>query len=224
MAFTDAIILKLPEDAKGNLVVKVDNEIYANVSAKNGIFNVSLKDLALGGHSLEASYDGEDYEVESVSDYIKIIPKFTYPKIVGFYEGALITVEVPDGIEGTFKIYEFDPYDWEMETVTEINSTEVIGGKASLILNKFHRVSYEYDDGNFNIFNLEFKNDTYEYQQKYYPSMRYYPRDSDFNIKVPSTVKASDSLICNVEDSFQGRIRQQTDRDKLYDERRYEVP
>ncbi len=203
MAYSDACIsLRLPDDAKGRLVVKIDDEDFANVFGKNGVFNISLSNLALGDYSLEASYDGEDYEVESVSDYIKIIPKFTYPKIVGFYEGALITVEVPEGIEGTFKIYEFDPYDWEMERVTEINSTEVIGGKASLILNKFHRVSYEYDDGNFNIFNLEFKNDKYEYQQKYYPSMRYYPRDSDFNIKVPSTVKASDSLRCYVEDSF----------------------
>ena len=199
MVYTNPyIFLQLPDDAKGNLIVKIEDDVFANVSAKSGLFNVSLKSLKMGLYHMETYYDGEDYSVDSTNEYISIIPNITAPQIVGYLEGAWISIEIPSDANGTFTIYKGADEDYW----TLINSTEIENGKASLFINSFY-YSWNYYDDYYNYFTLEFKGERYTYQTYYTPRVMSYPRDTDFEVSVDETVlKSSEYMVCRATDSI----------------------
>ena len=65
----DAVYVILPEDAKGNLIIKelkyIEGEenwtVLENITVENGVDKVLMRDLEFGYHTLDVYYDGEDY-------------------------------------------------------------------------------------------------------------------------------------------------------------------
>ena len=94
------VTLKLPKDAKGELVVYADGELFGSAKLNNGIAKVKLGLLGIGPHNIVAEYNGSDYNVSSRSSRIFVSPKidFNYQVTVG--EGEYITVEVPKNSTG----------------------------------------------------------------------------------------------------------------------------
>ena len=52
--------VKLPENATGNVTVKVDGEEIATVPVENGAASVALENLTPGAHLIETTYSGDD--------------------------------------------------------------------------------------------------------------------------------------------------------------------
>ena len=92
--------LVLPEDAKGNLTVCINGEIYATVKMKKGYAQINVNDLDPGYVDLNASYIGDDYFVESTVISLYSEPKITVPYKVTVGQDSFITVEVPKSTEG----------------------------------------------------------------------------------------------------------------------------
>lgn len=89
------VSLKLPSDAKGELVVYSDGALFGSAKFNKGYAEVKLGLLAIGPHKIEAEYNGTDYTVASQSGRVSVSPKidFNYPVTVG--EDEYITVEAP---------------------------------------------------------------------------------------------------------------------------------
>ena len=63
----------LPEDAKGNVTVKVDGEIVDTVAVKDGNADVTIPSLSAGDHTVEIDYSGDDkYEAASKTATITV--------------------------------------------------------------------------------------------------------------------------------------------------------
>lgn len=94
------VTLKLPNDAKGELVVYSDGALFGSAKFNKGYAEVKLGSLAIGPHKIEAEYNGTDYTVASQSGRVSVSPKidFNYPVTVG--EDEYITVEVPKSSTG----------------------------------------------------------------------------------------------------------------------------
>ena len=54
------IDVKLPENATGNVTVRVDGEVIATVPVVNGTANITLNNLTPGAHLIETSYSGDE--------------------------------------------------------------------------------------------------------------------------------------------------------------------
>lgn len=73
------VLLKLPEDAKGNLCIYIDNELYANVTPNTP---VALDRLKVGAYYMNAEYSAKDYDIEPAFATIEVTPKLTFPKVM----------------------------------------------------------------------------------------------------------------------------------------------
>lgn len=65
------IYLNLPQDACGNMLVYIDDELFGNASLKNGFAKIMIDTLVPGYHDLYVEYSGDDYEVPAY-DFIII--------------------------------------------------------------------------------------------------------------------------------------------------------
>ena len=74
------IFLNLPEDAKGNLNVYVDGQLYKTTPIKDTNAAIRLSNVKLGKHVIMAEYTGDDYDIKNITREIEMIPKATYPK------------------------------------------------------------------------------------------------------------------------------------------------
>ena len=121
------VSLRLPNDAKGNLLVNVDGETVGNVALVNGYAKVSLNNFTEFGkeYDIYAEYTGTDYEV----DYCEYSMCINYPNIQ--FEKEMIenqeyvfTFELPDSYSGNLTL-EIPGYDNKI-------SSKVTNGKASV--------------------------------------------------------------------------------------------
>ena len=106
----ETISLTLPGNASGNLTVYEydgdDNKVtIKTVPLKDGKAEISLCDLPLGSHYIYAEYTGEDYDVETVNEYIRVIPSVDYPEYVWKKGNYTITVSSPDNVKGNLTVY-----------------------------------------------------------------------------------------------------------------------
>jgi hypothetical protein len=122
----EVIELTLPDDAEGNLTVyyaeydqesgnTIAGEIIKTVPLKDGKASISLSDLPFGGYDIYVEYTGDDYDVSSVSENIKVLPKVTYEEYEWINGNYTITIESPDDIEGNYTavLYKDSYYDYE---------------------------------------------------------------------------------------------------------------
>ncbi|WP_298524496.1 hypothetical protein [uncultured Methanobrevibacter sp.] len=97
-SFNNTVIyLNLPDDAKGNLSVFIDGELYkTSPVAKTGAA-IPLSDVKLGKHTLNAAYTGSDYDVKNITANIDVTPRATYPKSMKYSSNETFFIEVdPD--------------------------------------------------------------------------------------------------------------------------------
>ena len=98
------IDVKLPENATGNVTVKVDGEIIAIVPLVNGTASINLDNLTAGAHLIETSYSGDNnygpvsnaksVYVEGAPDLLKTI--IFAPQVTTTYNGngyLIITIK-----------------------------------------------------------------------------------------------------------------------------------
>ena len=105
------IYLNLPADAKGSLKVTVyayddDSNPIKEVTKKlsSGKAVIALDDLKLGQYKVEASYIGDDYPVDDMSQYLIIQPKVTYCDEIYVDQEGNVTVELPSDAKGVLTI------------------------------------------------------------------------------------------------------------------------
>ena len=89
------IDIKLPENATGNVTVRVDGEVIATVPVVNGTANITLNNLTPGAHLIETSYSGDEnygavsnakrITVEAAPELIKTV--IFAPKMTTTYNG-----------------------------------------------------------------------------------------------------------------------------------------
>ena len=98
------IEVKLPENATGNVTVKVDGEIIATVPVENGTARIALDNLTSGNHLIETSYSGDDnygpvsnvkrITVEKTPELIKTI--LFAPKVTTTYGNGYLKIMIKD--------------------------------------------------------------------------------------------------------------------------------
>ena len=142
----EGIYFRLPEDAKGNLMVTVDN-IAASTPLNDGIATFDLSAYGMGKHNVSIDYDGDDYKIAPVNKTVRIVPNFIYKSKVYGPDGVNISIRLPDDANGTFTV-----------SNSQIRkSVDVVNGMGSLQLygyNEFTGDEFDlaYSDGNYNSF------------------------------------------------------------------------
>ena len=122
------VSLRLPNNAKGNLLVKVDGETVGDVKLVNGYASVSLNDFKEIGkyYRLDAEYTGTDYDV-SPPEYDEgfiIVPKIDFEHELIQNQQYTLTFTLPNTYSGDLKV-DFPGYDDSV-------NVKVVNGKASV--------------------------------------------------------------------------------------------
>lgn len=118
----NGVSLILPDDAKGNLTVYINNKFYASVNA-NGSSKISFENLTFGRYYFKAYYDGDDYVVGNLSSDYSINPDFIVPKKMIWKSNEVLSINLK-GIDGVLSIFSEDYY----------KSSTLVDGKASISL------------------------------------------------------------------------------------------
>ncbi|WP_406537217.1 Ig-like domain repeat protein [Methanobrevibacter sp.] len=145
-------VLKLPEDATGNITLyaEVEDEfewneiVIATGTVKNGIGTVDFSNLDIGKYEdYYLRYVGNYPELQDTFLYFKIEPKVNIPSIISKGEEAYVTVELPEGMEGTLKV--IDVIDWDGDIILDskdIGSAQFVNGVAKVSLSELEIGDY----------------------------------------------------------------------------------
>ncbi|WP_296789715.1 Ig-like domain repeat protein, partial [uncultured Methanobrevibacter sp.] len=139
----------LPADAKGNVTVKVDDEVVDTVPVKDGNADVTIPSMSAGNHTVEIAYSGDGKynpvnETKEISvSKNDITPEITIPSDIEFGDNATVDIKLPDDSTGNVTL-----------TVDgkEINTVPVTNGTASVKLpaldagNHTAEIAYSGDD------------------------------------------------------------------------------
>ena len=97
----DAIIyLYLPSEAEGNLTLYVNGTLHKSVKLNKGYASISLASLAPNEYNFEISYDGNDFEVESVNASVTVEPELMYEMDIEAGDKDTITLIASKNAEG----------------------------------------------------------------------------------------------------------------------------
>ncbi|WP_407376024.1 hypothetical protein [Methanobrevibacter sp.] len=169
----NAVSLILPDDAKGNLTVTVNDNEYANLKA-NGKVVVDLNQLPWGRYFVETEYTGDDYEVYEESKSVFVNPEFKVPQKMIAGDDESVSIDVP-GAEGHLEIYGHN---------IELVSKDLVDGKASISLAGLTAGKHTLTVG----FSHEYYNEDGEYWDADYYS-------EDFEIEVINPIPAKDASV-----------------------------
>ena len=103
-----SIRVTVPQDATGNVTVKVGNETYT-AKVENGTAIIALDKTSSGKHEIEVTYSGDkDYSSKTVKSTVDI-PKHESPMNasatdIQVGEEVVITVDVPEGATGSVTV------------------------------------------------------------------------------------------------------------------------
>ena len=129
------ISLSLPQSAKGNMIITINNEEIDSIPLVNGSASYSLSNLGVGAYDIYADFDGDEFEVTPYEHYIEIYPIIVCPSKMTVGEKKYITFEANANTRGTFDV----EVDWEPYA-----SVPIVNGKASILLDRI-------DDGDVEI-------------------------------------------------------------------------
>jgi uncharacterized protein YjdB/nitrogen fixation protein FixH len=96
----------LPEDAMGDVTVKVDGEVIGTVPVTNGIASVELPGLSAGGHTVEIAYSGDGkYNPLNETKEITVskkdtTPEITIPSDIAVGDNATVDITLPSDASG----------------------------------------------------------------------------------------------------------------------------
>lgn len=119
------ISLSLPQSAKGNLIITINNGEIDPIPLVNGSASYSLSNLGVGAYDIYADYDGGEFEVTPYEHYIEIYPIIVCPSKMTVGEKKYITFEANANTRGTFDV----EVDWKTYA-----SVTIVNGKASILL------------------------------------------------------------------------------------------
>ena len=94
------LYLKLPKDAKGDLVVNINGKHFKTVRMSNGYAEVRIDSLKPGIYNIDVNYTGSDYNVSDYSMRVYSNPKITVAYKFRQGEDKFIKVEVPKDCKG----------------------------------------------------------------------------------------------------------------------------
>lgn len=114
------ITLVMPDDAKGKMTVKIDEDTYT-VDVNGGETQFSVPTNDIGPHSLYVDFDG-NYKFLPYENYISISGNVIIPKYYWDKEDKIISIEVPQTMNGEVSI---------MENGEEIANITVTNGKGT---------------------------------------------------------------------------------------------
>ncbi|WP_298521302.1 Ig-like domain-containing protein [uncultured Methanobrevibacter sp.] len=104
MKFNNAtFILRLPANAVGNLEVSVDGDVKTS-KLTNGLAEISLDGLALGGHDFKARYTGNDYACENAEGHFEITPEIIVNSFKTPQDENSIQINLPKGETGKMNV------------------------------------------------------------------------------------------------------------------------
>ena len=115
------VILKLPDDAKGNLSITLNDKPYASVRP-NIQFNFT--DLDVGKYYFRCTYTGNDYYVESLYYPLQVRPVFTYPESMIYEDNETFYIDFMDNVTQNIT-YRYN---------NEEKTLEIINGKGNFSL------------------------------------------------------------------------------------------
>jgi len=96
----ESITLALP-GGEGNLIVKLDDNVYQSVRLQDGKASVSLGGIAPGVHKLNAYYSAGDYAVNPYDrDIFHVDIRVLYPINVNVGEDTWIYLRIPENAQG----------------------------------------------------------------------------------------------------------------------------
>ena len=140
----EKIILKLPSNAKGNLVVKVynsNNKLLKTFTKKvvkgNAYVSFAEKNVYGKNYKIYAKYTGKDYDVkEVIMEDVDINPHISMPKKMLKGEKKYISIKLP-GKKGVLKLYMFVKQK-NGKYILKVYSKKLVKGKAKISLSKFN--------------------------------------------------------------------------------------
>jgi len=94
------LYLKLPKDAKGDLVVSINGKHFKTVRMSNGYAEVRIDSLKPGIYNIDVNYTGSDYNVSDYSMRVYSNPKITVSYKFRQGEDKYIKVNVPKDCKG----------------------------------------------------------------------------------------------------------------------------
>ena len=102
------IVVVVPNDATGNVTVKVGDNIY-NADVVNGTATITLDGLTPGENNIEVIYNGDDTYTNTTFSSVVTGPKYDAPVEIitvpgGAGEDTVITVKVPENATGNATI------------------------------------------------------------------------------------------------------------------------
>ncbi|WP_405267631.1 hypothetical protein [Methanobrevibacter sp.] len=104
----NAIRAEIPGDASKAISVKIDGKAFKNIIEEDDYdtirhFEVNISDLALGEHTIQISYPGDEkYSSLKVSDKFSIIPMISFESsdIIGEGRNAYVSLKLPENAKG----------------------------------------------------------------------------------------------------------------------------
>ena len=142
----EVIVFNVPEDATGNLTVKVNNQTYT-VPVSGGKGELILPDLGAGNYTVEATYNGDDkYEPNTNSTKFEVAKDKLNPddfKVFDYGNGT-VAVVVPENATGNITIKVGD----KNYTAPIVNGTAVVTVDNSTPGTHDVEVIYSGDDNN----------------------------------------------------------------------------
>lgn len=141
------IVVNVPEDATGNVTVKVDGKTYS-AEVVNGTAVINLENATPVTHDAEVTYSGDDnYSGKTVIKTVSV-PKYSTPisvKVsdINVGETETITVTVPTDAKGVVTI-EIDGRQYSAEVVNGTAVFKVTGLKEGV-----KTVAVRFDDGDY---------------------------------------------------------------------------
>ena len=106
------VILRLPEDANGNLTLTVNGVLIGNVNVINNEAKIKFPTSTVGLLCFNATYTGTDFDIGNLLNrYVNVVPKVNIPSQMTVGENQLITFELNSDAGGTFVIEaDYEPY------------------------------------------------------------------------------------------------------------------
>ncbi|WP_405269255.1 Ig-like domain repeat protein, partial [Methanobrevibacter sp.] len=103
-----SVMVVLPEDATGNVTVKVGDNTYT-AEVVNGTAIIDLTDETPGKHDISVIYSGDDSHKAQQEDSTATIPKYDTPisvevEDINVGDTAIVTVTLPDTATGTVTV------------------------------------------------------------------------------------------------------------------------
>ena len=98
------ISIVLPSNAKGNLKVYINDKLYKSVKLVKGKASIGFDDMNPGEYTVRSLYDGKDYFVEDLIDYVYVGPSMTYESSVRVGDKNVLYFEVPEKCKGRISV------------------------------------------------------------------------------------------------------------------------